>query len=77
MPRPSAYKTPEASGVIGAAVEYRTGTQRAAFDYIDERIRANTKASWCKRNVKDGCHARPRLPCRGAGSGGSADPPWR
>ncbi len=33
-----------AGGVICAAVEYRGGTQRGAFDYIDERIRANTRA---------------------------------
>jgi glutamate dehydrogenase/leucine dehydrogenase len=33
-----------AGGVICAAMEYRGGTQRAAFDYIDERIRANTAA---------------------------------
>ncbi len=33
-----------AGGVICAAVEYRSGTQRAAFDYIDERVRANTRA---------------------------------
>jgi glutamate dehydrogenase/leucine dehydrogenase len=32
-----------AGGVICAAIEYRGGTQRAAFDYIDERIRANTQ----------------------------------
>jgi glutamate dehydrogenase (NAD(P)+) len=32
-----------AGGVICAAVEYRGGTRRAAFDYIDERIRANTR----------------------------------
>jgi glutamate dehydrogenase/leucine dehydrogenase len=32
-----------AGGVICAAVEYRGGTQHAAFDYIDERIRANTQ----------------------------------
>lgn len=32
-----------AGGVICAAIEYRGGTQRAAFDYIDERIRANTR----------------------------------
>ncbi len=31
-----------AGGVICASIEYRGGTQRAAFDYIDERIRANT-----------------------------------
>ena len=31
-----------AGGVICAAVEYRGGTQKSAFDYIDERIRANT-----------------------------------
>jgi glutamate dehydrogenase/leucine dehydrogenase len=30
-------------GVICASIEYRGGTQRAAFDYIDERIRANTR----------------------------------
>ncbi len=33
-----------AGGVICAAIEYRGGTQRAAFDYIDERMRANTRA---------------------------------
>ncbi len=32
-----------AGGVICAAVEYRGGTERAAFDYIDERIRTNTR----------------------------------
>jgi glutamate dehydrogenase/leucine dehydrogenase len=32
-----------AGGVICAAVEYRGGTQGAAFDYIEERIRANTR----------------------------------
>jgi glutamate dehydrogenase (NAD(P)+) len=33
-----------AGGVICASIEYRGGTQSAAFDYIDERIRANTRA---------------------------------
>ncbi|MEJ2374847.1 MAG: Glu/Leu/Phe/Val dehydrogenase [Pseudolabrys sp.] len=33
-----------AGGVICASIEYRGGTQHAAFDYIDERIRANTRA---------------------------------
>jgi glutamate dehydrogenase (NAD(P)+) len=33
-----------AGGVICAAIEYRGGTQSAAFDYIDERVRANTRA---------------------------------
>ncbi|MGO9360296.1 MAG: Glu/Leu/Phe/Val family dehydrogenase [Xanthobacteraceae bacterium] len=33
-----------AGGVISASLEYRGGTQRAAFDYVDERIRANTRA---------------------------------
>ena len=33
-----------AGGVICAAIEYRGGTQRAAFDYIDKRVRANTQA---------------------------------
>jgi glutamate dehydrogenase (NAD(P)+) len=32
-----------AGGVICASVEYRSGTQRAAFDLIDERIRTNTR----------------------------------
>jgi glutamate dehydrogenase/leucine dehydrogenase len=32
-----------AGGVICASIEYRGGTERAAFDYIDERIRANTR----------------------------------
>jgi len=31
-----------AGGVICAAFEYRGGTERAAFEYIEERIRANT-----------------------------------
>ncbi len=31
-----------AGGVICAAIEYRGGTERAAFEYIEERIRANT-----------------------------------
>jgi glutamate dehydrogenase (NAD(P)+) len=33
-----------AGGVICASIEYRGGTQRSAFDYIDERIRTNTRA---------------------------------
>jgi len=33
-----------AGGVICAAMEYRGSTERAAFDYIDERIRTNTRA---------------------------------
>jgi glutamate dehydrogenase/leucine dehydrogenase len=33
------------TGVICAVTEYRDNTQRAAFDYIDERIRANTRAA--------------------------------
>jgi len=33
-----------AGGVICAAIEYRGGTQRDALGYIDERIRANTRA---------------------------------
>ena len=32
-----------AGGVIGASIELRGGTERAAFDYIDERIRSNTR----------------------------------
>jgi glutamate dehydrogenase (NAD(P)+) len=32
-----------AGGVICAAVEYQRGTQKAAFDHIDERVRANTR----------------------------------
>ena len=32
-----------AGGVICAAIEYQKGTQKAAFDYIDERVRANTR----------------------------------
>jgi glutamate dehydrogenase (NAD(P)+) len=32
-----------AGGVICGAIEYRGGTQRAAFDHIDERVRANTR----------------------------------
>jgi glutamate dehydrogenase (NAD(P)+) len=33
-----------AGGVICASMEYRGSTQRAAFEYIDERVRANTRA---------------------------------
>jgi len=33
-----------AGGVICAAIEYRGGTQHEAFAYIDERVRANTRA---------------------------------
>jgi glutamate dehydrogenase (NAD(P)+) len=33
-----------AGGVICASIEYQGGTQCAAFDSIDERIRANTRA---------------------------------
>ncbi|MCC6779074.1 MAG: Glu/Leu/Phe/Val dehydrogenase [Hyphomicrobiales bacterium] len=33
-----------AGGVICAATEYRGGTERAAFEHIDGRIRANTRA---------------------------------
>ena len=33
-----------AGGVICAAIEYQKGTQKAAFDYIDEHVRANTRA---------------------------------
>jgi glutamate dehydrogenase (NAD(P)+) len=33
-----------AGGVICASIEYRGGAQRDAFEYIDERIRANTRA---------------------------------
>jgi glutamate dehydrogenase (NAD(P)+) len=32
-----------AGGVICASIEYRGGTERAAFDHINERIRANTR----------------------------------
>jgi len=32
-----------AGGVICASMEYRGGTRRSAFDYIDERIRENTR----------------------------------
>jgi glutamate dehydrogenase (NAD(P)+) len=32
-----------AGGVICASIEYRGGTQHAAFDYIDERVRENTR----------------------------------
>jgi glutamate dehydrogenase/leucine dehydrogenase len=32
-----------AGGVICAATEYHGGTERSAFDYIDDRIRANTR----------------------------------
>ena len=33
-----------AGGVICASIEYRGGTQSAAFEYIDEKIRSNTHA---------------------------------
>jgi glutamate dehydrogenase (NAD(P)+) len=31
-----------AGGVMCASIEYRGGTQRAAFEYIEEKIRSNT-----------------------------------
>jgi glutamate dehydrogenase (NAD(P)+) len=46
-----------AGGVICASIEYRGGTQRAAFDYIDERIRANTKLVIEESRAKE---CRPR-----------------
>ncbi len=45
-----------AGGVICAAVEYHGGIQRTAFDYIDERIRANTRA------VLEGSRRDKKLP---------------
>ena len=45
-----------AGGVIGASIELRGGTERAAFDYIDERIRSNTR--WFSR--KAGARVRSR-----------------
>lgn len=42
-----------AGGVICAAMEYRGSPQHAAFDYIDERIRANTRAV-LERSRRDG-----------------------
>lgn len=47
-----------AGGVICASVEYCGGTQRAAFDYIDERIRANTRV------VLEESRRDKTLPCR-------------
>jgi glutamate dehydrogenase/leucine dehydrogenase len=43
-----------AGGVICAAVEHHGGTERAAFDYIDDRIRKNTRAvlEESRRNAK-------------------------
>jgi glutamate dehydrogenase (NAD(P)+) len=41
-----------AGGVICAAMEYRGGTQRAALDYVEERIRANTREVF-ERSRKD------------------------
>jgi glutamate dehydrogenase (NAD(P)+) len=32
-----------AGGVVCAAIEYQGGTEKAAFEYIDERIRANIR----------------------------------
>lgn len=46
-----------AGGVMCAAVEYRGGTQKAAFDYIDERIRDNTRLV-LDRSKKSGCMPR-------------------
>ncbi len=51
-----------AGGVICAAIEYRGGTQRAAFDYIDERIRANTRVV-LERSRRD--HILPRAAALG------------
>ena len=46
-----------AGGVMCASIEYRGGTQRAAFEYIDEKIRSNTH-DVLARNRKTG--AAPR-----------------
>jgi glutamate dehydrogenase/leucine dehydrogenase len=46
-----------AGGVICAAIEYRGGTQRAAFEYIDERIRINTELV-LKEAIKKHCPPR-------------------
>ena len=45
-----------AGGVICAAIEYRAAPQKAAFEYIDERIRANT------RTVLEGALRKNTLP---------------
>jgi glutamate dehydrogenase/leucine dehydrogenase len=47
-----------AGGVICASIEYRGGTQRAAFEYIDEKIRSNTH-SVLEESRKSG--AAPRV----------------
>jgi len=46
-----------AGGVICAAMEYRGGTQQAAFDHIDERIRANTRLV-LEEAKREGCLPR-------------------
>jgi glutamate dehydrogenase/leucine dehydrogenase len=47
-----------AGGVICAAMEYRGSTERAAFEYIDERIRQNTRAV-LQQSLQN--RAQPRL----------------
>ena len=49
-----------AGGVICAAIEFRGGTERAAFDYIDERIRTNTRLVLEKVGAAAARRARPR-----------------
>jgi glutamate dehydrogenase/leucine dehydrogenase len=49
-----------AGGVLCAAVEYRGGTRRLAFDSIDERIRENT------RHVLEDCARSGKLPRKAA-----------
>jgi glutamate dehydrogenase/leucine dehydrogenase len=51
-----------AGGVICASIEHRGGTRQDAFDYIDERIRTNTK------NVLDESRSTGQMPRAAANS---------
>ncbi len=64
-----------AGGVICAAVEYHGGTQKSAFEAIEEKVRDNT------REVLEAVKAHQQLPRRGgaqsreaAGRGGDGLP---
>jgi len=61
-----------AGGVICAAAEYRDGTRRVAFEYIDERIRANVRAVLEERRSPQDASADCR-PCAGRMPGASSD----
>ena len=63
-----------AGGVICAAIEYRGGTERAAFDYIDERIQSQHPArAGGEPGGRTDAAAGRDYSCRAKGEGSHAD----